>query len=668
MSKSEKPLYAEVAVPLPVKKIFDYLVPPELRAVVRPGMRVRVPFGKRILVGCCVGLKDRSGIPGVRNVLAVVDREAVIDRRMLRLTRWLADYYFCSWGEAIRAACPPLLRRPRRAAPESDTSGEETIDHLSLNPQQDSALRPIREKMEAGAFGVFLLHGITGSGKTEIYLQAADCVLKRGKSVIILVPEIALTPQTIERFRQRFAASVAVLHSRLSAGERLREWERIRQGAARIVIGPRSAVFSPVPVLGLVVIDEEHETSYKQEDTPRYHAREVAIERARLARAVVILGSATPSLESYYRAQRKEYQLIELTERVENKDLPLVTVVDMRREESRRRPAKVFSGALERKIGEVLGRNEQVILFLNRRGFSTFAHCRYCGTVVKCSRCNVALIYHFDREKLVCHYCNRQIAPPSLCPHCRSGYVRYFGLGTQKVESEIKRLYPETKAARMDTDSTSRRGAHARILDDFRHGRTGILVGTQMVAKGHDFSRVTLVGVVAADTALNLPDFRSGERTFSLLTQVAGRSGRGEEKGEVIVQTYTPHHYAIQAAQQHDYRRFYSCEISQRRELDYPPFSHLVKIVLRGRKEETVGRAAEELARLVPLQRGKTAISVLGPAPLPVAKVKDYYRWNVILKSKKVPGILRVLGKCLLEFRKPAGVFLAVDVDPMSML
>jgi replication restart DNA helicase PriA len=425
-------------------------------------------------------------------------------------------------------------------------------------------------------------------------MRAIEAVLARGRSAIVLVPEIALTPQLAGTFHERFGSRVALLHSRLSAGERYDEWRRVERGEARVVVGARSAVFAPARNLGLVVVDEEHENSYKQEESPRYHAREVACERARVAGCVCVLGSATPSVESFYRARTGEYDYIALTTRVEMRPLPSVEVVDMR-EELARGNRSIFSRALARAIRERLARREQVILFLNRRGHSTFVLCRECGHALRCPECDVALTYHAEEGRMRCHYCDHEEAVPDTCPKCGSSYIKYFGAGTERIEREVMRVFPQARVVRMDLDTTRTKRAHENIVNMFRGGEYDILVGTQMVAKGHDFPRVTLVGVVSADTCLNLPDYKAGERTFQLLTQVAGRAGRGERPGQVIIQTYAPDHYAVQRARDHDYLGFYEEEIRARRDLLYPPFVHLVLVVVSGEDPRDVERYAISL-------------------------------------------------------------------------
>jgi len=660
--------YVEVITSLPIDRTFQYRVtgseefPPEV------GKRVFISFNNRKRVGYIVKLEDKPMVEDPLPLVDVIDEEPLFSKEMIDLARWIRDHYFCSWGEALEAMIPgPLKRGKVSAKPRVKDVEREvtpTTPHIP-NREQQKVLDDIAKCLDEGRHEVFLLHGITGSGKTEIYLQAMDRVISTGKSGVVLVPEISLTPQTVERFMSRFGETVAVFHSKMTAAQRFKEWERISEGKAKVVVGPRSAVFSPFTDPGLFIVDEEHEPSYKQEDVPRYHAREVAIERARTAGVPVILGSATPSLESYHKAVKGRYRLVELTQRIEEKKLPRVKVVDMRMEFETRTGKEVVSQVLAEALKKDVGKSQQALIFLNRRGFSTFVNCRKCGHVLMCPKCSSPMVYHQDKKELICHYCNRRMEPIQICPACNDDHLIYRGTGTEKIESELSELLPEAAIARMDSDTMSKRGAHARLLQKFKDHKIDVIVGTQMIAKGLDFPKVTLVGVVSADANLNLPDFRSGERTFNLITQVAGRAGRGDLGGEVIVQTFTPDHYSISFAAKHDYHSFYDREIEARRQLMFPPFVHLVKIVLRGRKEENVIKAIERLAER--LKKKIPGIDFLGPAPSPMAKVRGFYRWNIIVRTKDRGGTLEALRKALKGFSKGSGVFMAVDVDPMSM-
>lgn len=555
---------------------------------------------------------------------------------------------------------------------------------VRLTADQERAVSAVLAAMDERGPKPILLHGVTASGKTEVYMRAIEAALVRGSSAIVLVPEIALTPQLAGAFHERFGGLVALLHSRLSAGERYDEWRRAERGEARIVVGARSAVFAPVRKLGLVVVDEEHENSYKQEESPRYHAREVACERARAAGCVCVLGSATPSVESFYRARTGEYDYLALTSRVEMRPLPSVEIVDMR-EELARGNRSIFSRALMRAIRERLARREQVILFLNRRGHSTFVLCRECGHALRCPECDVALTYHAEEGRMRCHYCDHEEAVPDACPKCGSSYIKYFGAGTERIEREVTRVFPQARVVRMDLDTTRTKMAHEKIVNMFHSGQYDILVGTQMVAKGHDFPRVTLVGVVSADTCLNLPDYKAGERTFQLLTQAAGRAGRGERPGEVIIQTYAPDHYSVQRARDHDYLGFYEEEVRARRDLLYPPFVHLVLVVVSGEDPRDVERHATSLgaalrvaardpvppplARETGLGESPPGVRVLGPAPCAMKRVKRLHRWQVLVKGAPVDVATSVVRRGLATCpAPPRGIMVQVDVDPESVL
>ena len=544
---------------------------------------------------------------------------------------------------------------------------------VTLNTNQLTALKAIGETIVNSQHAVFLLHGVTGSGKTEVYIQAISRAIKRGKGAIVLVPEIALTPQIVSRFVGRFGSRVAILHSNLSDGERFDQWYRIRMGKADIVVGPRSAVFAPVTNLGIIVVDEEHETSYKQEDTaPRYHARDVAAKRSELANCPLVLGSATPSLESFYRAQRGEFYLLRLPSRVKNIKLPPVRIVDMCNE-LKQNNRTIFSTVLRNSIKDRLAKNEQIILFLNRRGYSSYVFCRACGFVERCDNCSISLTFHFDTKLMMCHHCGDARPTSDLCPQCGSPYMRYFGLGTEQVEQDTIKAFPRACVKRMDADSTTRKDAHQKILDAFKSRQIDILVGTQMIAKGLDFPNVTLVGVISADTALNLPDFRAGERSFNLLTQVAGRSGRGKAGGEVIIQTYMPKHYSVQASKTHDYPSFYRQEIAYREELSYPPLTHAATLLLRGEVEtEVISLAKLLLERLKTIQTQRFPdVEIRGPVPAPLSKIMGKFRWHFFLRHTSVENVREFLRQAVYSDaspRIPTNIDMVVDIDPVTVL
>jgi len=532
--------------------------------------------------------------------------------------------------------------------------------------EQAAVLARLEPALAGGEFAPFLLHGVTGSGKTEIYLRAIDQVLAQGRRALVLVPEIALTPQLVGRFRARFhdgQASIAVLHSGLSDGERYDAWRAIARGEVQIVIGARSAVFAPLDKLGIIIVDEEHEASYKQGEGFRYHARDLALLRGQMANATVLLGSATPAVTTFHRAQSGQTGYLELRGRVLSRELPQIELVDLAATPFGEHLSAPLLTALE----ENLTRGEQSLLLLNRRGFAPYLLCADCGTTFRCPNCEITLTFHRQNRLLRCHYCDYRQTPPELCPNCSGGNIHPEGIGTERLESELAERFPTARIARMDRDTTARKGAHQSLMERMTDREIDILVGTQMVAKGHDFHGVTLVGVVNADATLNFPDFRSAERTFALLTQVAGRAGRGELPGRVIIQTRNPDHYALACAATHDYRSFYEQEAAFRRELGYPPFGHLVNLVLSGNNVDQVAAAAQELA--VVLLQAAGEVEVLGPAPCPLAKLRGKSRVQILLKSPTRLPLRRLLAGLITARKKiPAGVALAVDVDPVDML
>ncbi len=523
----------------------------------------------------------------------------------------------------------------------------------------------------------FLIHGITGSGKTEIYLQLVEEILKLGRDSIILVPEISLTPQTIERFVGRFGNKVAVLHSKLSQGERFDEWRRIKEGKVKIVVGARSAVFAPFNNLGLIIIDEEHETTYKSSQNPKYDAIEVAAKRCELEKAYLVMGSATPSIETYYNSLTGDITLLKLEERINNTTLPQVKVIDMRQELDNGNKS-MFSKELYEAMEKNLISKKQTILFLNRRGFSTFVSCRKCGYVVKCNNCDISMTYHRNTNKLICHYCGVAINPPTICPVCRSNYIKYFGVGTEKVEQYTRKLFPQGRIMRMDMDTTTKKGSYEKILDDMKKRNIDILIGTQMVSKGLDFKDVTLVGIIAADTTLNLPDFRSPERTFQLITQVAGRAGRGDFEGKVILQTYSPEHYSIQYAKEHDYINYYDAEIALRKEFLYPPFINLISILIYGENNSKVASIAKEVYNIIineieDINKEDLFKYIIGPYPAPLERIKNNYRWQILIKVesqymnslRNIINQICILNKYNLNFDN---IKFSIDINPNSIL
>ncbi len=816
----DKPAFAEIVLPMPMDSAFTYKVPPSLLSRIRPGMRAVVPVRKRVETGYVVALSGSTTVENLRSIIDLPDPEPVFSREMLDLCRWIADYYCCSWGEALHSAVPagihvrskllytlqmdqlgpgrftdrqrkviaelhsrgPLMegqlaaavgrgalsntlqslvrrgillaepvtvepsvsslsetyvhlvedtipdtealtalqrRAPKQAAvyldllygeperpatalyekhgvgaailkaleekglitrsqreyyrtPDTGNDASGALKH-ELNGEQQAAFDAITACLNEKCFRTFLLRGITGSGKTEVYLQAIEHALKLGRDAIILVPEISLTPQTVGRFKARFQADIAVLHSGLGAGERYDEWRRAQRGEVRIVVGARSAIFAPLPNLGMLVVDEEHDHSYKQGETPRYHARDVAIMRAKLNDAVCVLGSATPSVESYYNSETGKSVRIELSRRATNAALPEVRIFDMRGALREHGGQVLLSDALEEAIAGRVERGEQVLLLLNRRGFAPFVLCPQCGWVAECTDCQVTMTYHAKGAHLSCHYCNKRRTVPQVCDACHFNPLLYLGVGTQRVEDLLRRTFPKARIERMDADTTSGKGGHAKILGRLAAGEIDILVGTQMIAKGHDYPGVTLVGVLNADTGLGMPDFRAAETTFQLLTQVAGRAGRGDKPGQVIIQTYRPKHYAVLAAAEHDYTTFYAREIRERESGGYPPCRRLANFAIECEDPRGAERAMAALHRLTRRQMehlGFHGMETLGPAPATVRRVKKKYRWNLGILSvspKRLNRLVRATRDAFQTENPVPAAQLKVDLDPYGV-
>jgi primosomal protein N' (replication factor Y) len=729
---------------------FDYLVPAGLAGgrpdhCIETGRRVRVPLGRgnRSMVGYCVAISNKStSARRLKAIASVLDRQPILSPAMLRLTRWMADYYLCPWGQVLEAVVPAGVRfeagtrevllfsvppqvaerigqfelppkqaealkalaaSPRplsmkelaaraqatiapinelrkkglvvgRAERISTSRAATAEDHPrqpphALNADQARALAAIHDALQSAQHRTMLIHGVTGSGKTEVYIQAIEEVIRFGRQAILLVPEISLTPQTVARFRARFDR-VAVLHSHMSDVERHDQWRRIAHGQVEVVVGARSAIFAPTPHLGLIVLDEEHESTFKQDIAPRYHARDVALRRAVDQNVPLVLASATPSLESWHRAQRGEFQLVQMPRRVMNRPLPAVRIIDLRDEAHSKFSRGAISRPLHRAMEEALRDGGQVILLLNRRGHSTHIQCPACGHAVVCPDCELALTFHRHTTSAVCHYCDYQTQPPTTCPKCRFAGLRFSGLGTQKLEAEVRARFPDYQCLRMDTDSMRAMGSHERALAAFRDGAVQILLGTQMIAKGLDFPNVTLVGVVNADMALHLPDFRAAERTFQLVTQVAGRTGRGEQGGRVLVQTFCPDSPAIMAAVRHNLAAFAAEELPHREALGYPPFASMVRMVVRGADHTATYGFAQEIARRLRASAASqaSAIRILGPATAPIAKLRGRYRFQI--QAQSADGeLLRGLARAVTAELKPLdGIAWIVDVDPLDMM
>ncbi len=736
--------FAGVVFNRPVDQVFSYRIPAGLRAKVVPGQRVRVPLGRgnSPSVGYCVSVDDSAEIDPrkVKDVIDVLDDPPLIDGAMLELTRWMAGYYSCTWGQALDAVVPAGVKRQAGTrvwkcltVPES-TLAKKADGSLKVNPkqaevidvvarasvpltvadvcnrakvsssvvatlrqnglihtvkrrisapppdadelddarraapelmaEQKAALEKLGPSLRGDGFATFLLHGVTGSGKTEVYLGAIDEVVARGREAIVLVPEISLTPQTIRRFRRRFDR-VAVLHSHLSEAERHRHWRSIADGEVQVVVGARSAVFAPTRRLGLIVIDEEHESTFKQETVPRYHARDVAVKRAQLEGVPVLLGSATPALETWRNAQTGRYTRIALDERVGARPMPEVTLVDMRYEKP---VGVVLSTPLKTAMTEALDDGGQVILLLNRRGFNTYAVCVNpgCRSVLKCLHCDVSLTYHQGRRKLVCHFCDAERERVPTCPTCRK-LLYYGGIGTERLEREVRAAFPDQSIRRMDSDTMRGHGSHERTLAAFKAGEVRILLGTQMIAKGLDFPNVTLVGVVDADTALHLPDFRAAERTFQIVTQVAGRTGRGERSGQVLVQTFSPDVAAIAFAREHDYAGFVEGELIDRQKLGLPPFGRLVRLIARGPDAMAV-KAYLEAVHQALMEARPSVVAITAVVPAPVEKIRNLYRFHLRMRCPSPKPLQDLLRAIPPQFPPPSGIELAIDVDPINLL
>ena len=739
-----QPRVARITTELALDREFDYAIPAALQGQIQIGCVVRIPFGRRRVRGFVTALLEQSDFPELKSVEGVVGAPPLFDASMLRLARWMADYYVAPFESAIATILPAAVRRegarhktqwtarvpgavvpdakavaalgrscPRQAAawrllqehPVMTATQLQELAGVSLaslrslaqkkwlileqavvtrDPharmtilptvappfmaEQQAALEVIASEMRREKPGVVLVHGVTGSGKTEVYLAAIQAALDAGKGAIALVPEISLTPQTMERFRGRFGDTVAVLHSHLSDGERHDEWQRIAAGQARVVVGARSALFAPVRPLGLLVVDEEHEPAYKQDEAPRYNARDVAVMRGHMEGCAVVLGSATPSLESYRHARSGKYRLVNMEQRVDCRVMPQVRVVDMRVAAEKKGRAHLLSQDLIEAVRQRLDNGEQTILFLNRRGYATTVMCPACGVVETCPNCSVKMTYHKSGETMMCHVCAVVRPVPARCgnPDCGAPTIKMTGVGTQRVEMVVHQIFPRARIARMDSDTTGGKHSHADILGRFRRGDIDILIGTQMIAKGLDFPRVTLVGVIQADLSLQMPDFRAAERTFQLLTQVAGRAGRGDIPGEVFIQTYTPFHPAVQASRNAQFAHFFDQEIEMRREMRYPPYTRLTTVLFRGTDEGAVAASAQAFAdQLRPTLPARVRLS--GPAPAPLAKAKNHYRVQFMLWAVAAKEYVPPLRALLREFKLPKGVAIAVNVDALSL-
>ena len=643
----------------------------------KPGDKVTVPFARyNRMCSAYVHSLEEGPDPRIKKYKYITEKDPLISLPpdAIEVCEWMKQRYFCRYIEAIKCFSPVGTAAKRKARKDIFEGKEvEAVDPPTLTEEQIKVVETILPSVNRGEHKVFLIHGVTSSGKTETYIRVIEECLRLQKTAIMLVPEISLTTQTIRRFRERLGTEhLAVLHSKLSSGERYDQWMRIKNGDAKVVIGARSAVFAPVENLGVVILDEEHETTYKSDMTPKYDTLEVAIERARRSGGVVLLGSATPSLTSYYRASNGEYEKLRLTTRYNQVPLPDVDVVDMR-EELKQGNKSVFSAELYRQIVACLDEKRQIILFLNRRGYATFLSCRSCGYVMRCKECGISMTYHKAQGDAICHFCGRRAKVPSTCPECNSKYIRYFGTGTEKVEELTKEAFPDAVIERLDLDTSKRKGSIEAILNRFAKGKTDILIGTQLVAKGLDFSNVGLVGIVAADISLNIPDYRSAERTFQLITQAAGRAGRGTKPGRVVIQSYTPEHYAIQMASDQDYETFYETEIRIREQIGYPPYCDLLCIGLAAESEEEAAIGAQKIKESFLRRVGRDqALNVLGPKPAPITKINGQCRYQLFIKCP--PEQQQAYGAALWKIkakvnREKQGIWnFSMDVNPFSFL
>jgi len=741
-------LVAQVVFNRPMETGYHYLVPDPLREMLRPGQRVKAPLGRgnKVEAGFCIGLQhgippELSGKRKLKEIVEILDREPLVNQKMLDLTRWIAEYYLCSWGqvlhsvipaavkknagtrefrlfqlaegildriddwqlpakqravvEVLKAAEEPMLIDALTAAAKCGTSPVNTLrkkgiieaireTRLTFSPeenrvQREEALSLSRDQQQAldaiidAADGktspheTLLLHGVTGSGKTEVYIRAIRHIVDREQQAILLVPEISLTPQTIRRFSRRFD-SVAVLHSHLTDSERHWHWQQIASGKVQVVVGARSAVFAPMPNLGMIIIDEEHENTFKQETIPRYHAREVARKRAMMEDIPLVLGTATPTLESWWKAKTKQYRMISLPERIEKLPMPPVIIVDTVNDPLIKRGHSI-GRALRTSMDQTLKDEGQIILFFNLRGFTPVLWCRQCSEKLCCPHCTTSLTWHKDKKLCMCHTCDFKTTLPDSCPSCHQPGLRHWGSGTQRLEDEVRSKFPGASVIRMDSDSMRKPGSHDEALEKFRHGEVSILLGTQMIAKGLDFPNVTLVGVIHADTSLHQTDFRASERTFQLISQVAGRTGRSSRGGRVLVQTMQPDAEAIRFAAEHDYVGFAKQELKHREGRQMPPLSDLLRVIIRGKDEKQVEQSSIEMGDILRSQAHKQSHSyrILGPSPAPLSRLKDYYRFHILISSQSHAALCELLQICRKSISKIPHIEYAIDVDPLQM-
>ena len=664
-------MYVKVVFNLPIDKILTYKKPDDINDSLI-GCRVIAPIKNRGTKG--IVIEETDTLDGDYKVLPIttrIDLEPICSENEFNLAKWMSRYYHSSYGEALFAALPAGNPSKKKTTPKPIKVKQKP--YLKLNDEQENVLNTILKSIEEEKKAKsFLLHGVTGSGKTEVYLQAIKKVVDLGKQAIVILPEISLTPQTIKRFAERFEGKIAVLHSKLSPTAKYRYWQMIRNNEIKIVIGARSAIFSPTPNLGIIVIDEEHETSYKSNETPRYHARQIAFYRKERENATLILGSATPSLESYYHALNGTIELLTLTKRASSINMPEVKILDLKKEK-RADSFPMLTQTLVEEINKKLELKEQIILFLNRKGYAPVVSCSHCGVVLECPNCSVSLTYHKKKNVVMCHYCGYTQFVEELCDKCNIGHFERIGTGTEKVEENLNTLFPNAIIERMDQETVGGTKKYEDIFKRFADRQIDILIGTQMIAKGLDFPNVTLVGVLLADMSLHIPDFRSAERTFNLITQVAGRSGRGEKKGVVYIQAFNTNHYSIVYAKEHDYISFYNKEVENRKHtagLPYPPFLRLVRIVVRGIDEKKVSSDANLMADLARTLTYKYTekVEILGATPCTMSKLNKYYRWNILIKTVSHSLLKEFFGSLNKSFIAQKGNYIEIDIDPVNML
>lgn len=664
-------MYVKVVFNLPIDKVLTYKKPDDIKNSLI-GCRVIAPVRNRGTKG--IVIEETDTLDGDYKVLPIttrIDLEPICSENEFNLAKWMSRYYHSSYGEALFAALPAGNPSKKKTTPKPIKVKQKP--YLKLNDEQENVLNTILKSIEEEKKAKsFLLHGVTGSGKTEVYLQAIKRVVDLGKQAIVILPEISLTPQTIKRFAERFEGKIAVLHSKLSPTAKYRYWQMIRNNEIKIVIGARSAIFSPTPNLGIIVIDEEHETSYKSNETPRYHARQIAFYRKERENATLILGSATPSLESYYHALNGTIELLTLTKRAASINMPEVKILDLKKEK-RADSFPMLTQTLAEEINKKLELKEQIILFLNRKGYAPVVSCSHCGVVLECPNCSVSLTYHKKKNVVMCHYCGYTQFVEELCDKCNIGHFERIGTGTEKVEENLNTLFPNAIIERMDQETVGGTKKYEDIFKRFADRQIDILIGTQMIAKGLDFPNVTLVGVLLADMSLHIPDFRSAERTFNLITQVAGRSGRGEKKGVVYIQAFNTNHYSIVYAKEHDYISFYNKEVENRKHtagLPYPPFLRLVRIVVRGIDEKKVSSDANLMADLARTLTYKYTekVEILGATPCTMSKLNKYYRWNILIKTVSHSLLKEFFESLNKSFIAQKGNYIEIDIDPVNML